>query len=438
MTSLYPLPRVTRETSVLNGDGINDTFGPFSNLKIFDTADVEVWRKDTGETVFTKETVTVAKTTSDAFADFTIQFSDTPPATTEFVVLGARLPERSTDATKGGTLDSDEFNKELSKLGVALQELRRDVARALRYDFGVDGGPIPTLTPDSVLATNATGDAIEFVSKDSVGGPTGPQGPAGPQGPQGDTGATGATGAAGPVGPQGPTGPAGADGLLSAASQAEAEAGTDNTKAMTPLRVAERQQLTPDDQRIFVDPTDNTRKARLDVGNVSAGQTRVQSVQDRDLTLAALDDVAPHIILQDQKASATDGGGATAGSWEYRDLNTEVRDLNGNCSVSNNQFTLDAGTYFIRWSCPHYATNQSKSKLRNATDGADVALSTSMYALSSGGNVRTDGHAVFTIAASKTFEIQQYVASTYATNGKGVSTNNGTEIYTTVELWKIT
>lgn len=51
------------------------------------------------------------------------------------------------------------------------------------------------------------------------------------------SGATGPTGAAGATGA---TGPAGADGIFSAvASQAEAEAGTENTKGMTALRTAE-------------------------------------------------------------------------------------------------------------------------------------------------------------------------------------------------------
>jgi hypothetical protein len=60
---------------------------------------------------------------------------------------------------------------------------------------------------------------------------------------QGETGATGNTGPAGPTGPTGATGstgPAGADGIIAAiASKAEAEAGTDNVKGMTPLRTKE-------------------------------------------------------------------------------------------------------------------------------------------------------------------------------------------------------
>ena len=59
-----------------------------------------------------------------------------------------------------------------------------------------------------------------------------------PRGPTGPTGLTGATGPAGTNGTNGADGADGADGIFSTiASQAEAEAGTNNTKGMTPLRV---------------------------------------------------------------------------------------------------------------------------------------------------------------------------------------------------------
>jgi len=57
-------------------------------------------------------------------------------------------------------------------------------------------------------------------------------------GSTGLTGMTGLTGATGATGSQGPTGAAGANGIFVAiASQAEAEAGVENTKGMTSLRV---------------------------------------------------------------------------------------------------------------------------------------------------------------------------------------------------------
>ncbi|KAB0269078.1 collagen-like protein [Microvirga brassicacearum] len=60
----------------------------------------------------------------------------------------------------------------------------------------------------------------------------------GDPGPQGIQGVPGPTGEVGPQGPVGPAGPAGADGTSPAvASDAEAKAGTENTKIMSALRV---------------------------------------------------------------------------------------------------------------------------------------------------------------------------------------------------------
>ena len=61
---------------------------------------------------------------------------------------------------------------------------------------------------------------------------------------------------------------------------------------------------------------------------------------------AVLIDV-PYIKLSDVKSAGTAGGTFTSGSWQTRTLNTEDSDTGGNCSLSSNQFTLDAGTYEI-------------------------------------------------------------------------------------------
>lgn len=67
-----------------------------------------------------------------------------------------------------------------------------------------------------------------------------PNGATGPQGPAGAAGADGAVGAQGAQGIPGGAGPNGADGIFAAiASQAEAEAGTNNTKGITPLRLSQ-------------------------------------------------------------------------------------------------------------------------------------------------------------------------------------------------------
>jgi len=112
-------------------------------------------------------------------------------------------------------------------------------ATAANFTLTIDCDPVLNDCTNPPGPTGPTGPA----GAAGPAGPTGPQGPQGIQGPQGNIGATGPTGPQGPTGATGatgPQGPAGADGIFSAiATKAEAEAGTENTKGMTALRVSE-------------------------------------------------------------------------------------------------------------------------------------------------------------------------------------------------------
>jgi hypothetical protein len=143
-------------------------------------------------------------------------------------------------------------------------------------------------------------------------------------------------------------------------------------------------------------------------------------------------------VIQDQKPNNTSGGTHTLGAWRTRDLNTEVSDTDGIVSIASNQFTLAAGTYTVTWSVPSYDTDASISRIYNTSDSTSVGQ---------GGNVYTDigmtvslisvGHTVFTIASTKTFEVQHYSATTKAGNGFGTNANLGSvEIYTIVKILK--
>lgn len=126
----YPLEKSTRKTAVLTADGATSVFGPFSIL-IFDAADVVVWRKLPGETTFSKVAigVTVSKTTTDAWAPFTVTFATTPATGTQFYCKGKRVPSRSSALTKASStaLSTDALDKELTQLAIVLQEMLRDL-----------------------------------------------------------------------------------------------------------------------------------------------------------------------------------------------------------------------------------------------------------------------------------------------------------------------
>jgi len=148
---------------------------------------------------------------------------------------------------------------------------------------------------------------------------------------------------------------------------------------------------------------------------------------------------APNVIIQDQKAQGTDGGTFTSGANRTRTLNTLVRNAGSLASLASNQFTLPAGTYYIKWSAPAFQVGDHQSLLQNITDATTVQRGSSGFtqSTSSVATVVSYGSAVVAITGSKAFEIQHRCSSTRDVNGFGRACNFGTEIYTTVEIWLV-
>lgn len=146
----------------------------------------------------------------------------------------------------------------------------------------------------------------------------------------------------------------------------------------------------------------------------------------------------PAVVLWDQKAQNTDGGTATNGAWRDRVLNTEYYDLGGLCALAANVFTLQVGTYVVKWSAPGFNLGSYQTRLFNNTDSTVEQFGTS-EAVGSGSNIqmRSFGLAKVTIAGAKGFKIQYQSQDTQATTGLGVAANFSTEIYTIVEIWKL-
>lgn len=152
--------------------------------------------------------------------------------------------------------------------------------------------------------------------------------------------------------------------------------------------------------------------------------------------------------VQDQKANNTSGGTGTASTWLARDLNTTLTNEISGASVSSNQISLPAGTYWLTansvintLACP------ARIRFRNVTDGTTTLQSLSTYG--QGGTESTFAFvresAVFpvtgrfTIAGTKTFELQyRYTGGSGGVNSLGQPTNSGEiEVYTDIQIWKI-
>jgi hypothetical protein len=184
----------------------------------------------------------------------------------------------------------------------------------------------------------------------------------------------------------------------------------------------------------------NTGTAQTNLGATTVGAA-VFTASSAGAARFVLGVGVPDVIIEDQKASGTAGGGLTAGV-NTRTLNTLVRNASGTGanSLTSNQFELNAGTYYMQWSAPSWRCDQHQTLLRNVTDGTYPAFGTSEYSASATDNAqsRSTGSTVVTIASTKSFAMHHLVLTTRATNGAGLAASSGgIEVYTRVEIWRL-
>ena len=171
----------------------------------------------------------------------------------------------------------------------------------------------------------------------------------------------------------------------------------------------------------------------------SSSNNRVFTLPDlADATLltsnATLGKFASYAVISDHKSSGTQSGNFVSGDWRTRDLNTEDLDADGIVSISSNQFTLQAGTYFIKWVCPAYGRSQHQSRLRNITDSTSFT-GTSTYADYNSNVQNTSiGAARFTISGAKVYELQHRCGQS-ATNNGGFGVRVGGDFTTDYEMY---
>ena len=176
--------------------------------------------------------------------------------------------------------------------------------------------------------------------------------------------------------------------------------------------------------------------------NVPIKATHITELRDRydnlENDVSQLNNRTWDVIIEDQKPSGTNGGTFTSGTWRTRDLNTLVFNHNSLASLSNNRFTLPAGTYCIDWDAPAYRVNRHKTALYNYSSSTIVAYGTSELSSEGGATMnRSVGTKVVTISSSTSFTIQHICQSSYNNSGFGRATDFGTEVYTRVRIKKI-
>ena len=187
----------------------------------------------------------------------------------------------------------------------------------------------------------------------------------------------------------------------------------------------------------IADGTLVTSQSTLDATKLSGN---LPAISGASLTnLPAGGKFASYAIICDQKATATAGGSSSTGTFNVRDLNTEVADPDGIVSISSNQFTLQAGSYLIKASAPAHGAARHQIIVNNATDSAVAVLGVSAYSnQSSATTSRAFATGRVTIGSAKVFEIRHRVGTAKSGDGLGVESNFDTlaSIYTVVEIYK--
>lgn len=157
----FPLLREIRESTVLVGNGTAGPYGP-TTFRVFDVADVVVLQKAVPAARFSKAAgVTVIKTAGLAYDTVSVTFAAAVPATTQFVIQARRTHERAIAVTKAGMINTTELERELSKQGTVLSELRRDVDNGIQLPPGTGGRSIALLPEGHIPIADADGNLVD-------------------------------------------------------------------------------------------------------------------------------------------------------------------------------------------------------------------------------------------------------------------------------------
>ncbi len=178
-------------------------------------------------------------------------------------------------------------------------------------------------------------------------------------------------------------------GIAELATQAETDAGTDDLKIITPLKLATHLNY--------------------------------------------------YMIARDEKANNTPGGAPTAGARNVRTINTVVVNSINGASLSLNQMILPAGTYYIIARAAAGAVAGHKLFFRNVTDSSDTIVGSSDYVDTTFAvSYFSYAQGIITIGSQKTFQLEHYISTNASgTSGLGYPANSGAvEVYTEVYIYK--
>ena len=186
------------------------------------------------------------------------------------------------------------------------------------------------------------------------------------------------------------------------------------------------------DKYLILDASDTT----------DSGQGTLKAITRAELYAAMVEagfGATSRAIISDTQADGVHGGTLTLGAWRTRVLNTEDYDPDGIVSITSNQFTLGAGTYYIKAWAIALDVDGHQLRLQNITDTTTDITGTLAHAQNANS---TTTHAILegfiSIAGEKAFELQHQSGQTRATNGMGYAFSFGiNEKYAQISINKI-
>ena len=146
---------------------------------------------------------------------------------------------------------------------------------------------------------------------------------------------------------------------------------------------------------------------------------------------------ASYACLADQKAGNASMTSITAGAYRERDINTEVCDADGIVTISANQFTLAAGSYFIKYQFCAYQGNGQNCRLYDVTNSTVIQYGWTTY-LDGVHNYEQTlmGMGRVTPAASTAYSVQHRVEATAGGPGGVPAFGQANNVYLFVEIFK--
>lgn len=211
----------------------------------------------------------------------------------------------------------------------------------------------------------------------------------------------------------------------------------------------------PDDYVAIADTSDSGNKKKAYIREIINGFTAVAPASNDYIAISDTSDsgngkkvlasdlatlLGQQLLLhvQDQKAPGSNGGSFSAGANRTRDLTTVVTNEIPGASLSANQVTLPAGTYYLEAFAVAELVQAHQAFWRNITDGSTTLTGTSEYTLPNAVLTQSKINGKFTIASSKVFELQHRCQVTRATDGFGYPTGFGPfELYSDIRVWKL-